>query len=313
MAKVGGTLHRFHSALVTGGTGFIGSHIVDALVDQGLKVTVLDDLSSGARDNLRDGVGLIEADVASPGVVDLVGTARPDLVIHAAAQISVPVSVLDPARDRAVNLVGTENIIKGSRAARASRLVFLSSGGAIYGEASGAGEETLPAPQNPYGVHRLAAEAYVQLSGLPYGIVRFSNVCGPRQRPGLEGGVVAIFLEACRTHARVTVFGDGQQARDFLHVNDAVSGTLTVAAASRSGTWNVATGQRTTVLDLLAAVEALVGRQAEVTYEVSRQGDVGMSSLDIGRIRADLGWEPRMTLRRGLEATLRATGNQGRD
>ena len=310
MADASGTLRRFRRALVTGGAGFIGSHIVDALVREGLEVTVLDDLSSGTRDNITHAVTLIEADVASPGVADLVAAAHPDLVIHAAAQISVPVSVLNPGRDREVNLVGTENVIAGAREAATSRFVFISSGGAIYGEASGATEVTLPGPQNPYGIHKLAAEAYVRVSGIPYGIVRFSNVYGPRQRPGLEGGVVAIFLEACRSHGGVTVFGDGRQSRDFLHVDDAVTGTLAVAAADRSGTWNVATGRSSTILDLLAAIEELVGYRAGVAHEPRRLGDIGTSSLSVARIQRELDWVPQVTLRVGVEATLRAMENQ---
>jgi UDP-glucose 4-epimerase len=299
-----GLLRRFRRALVTGGAGFIGSHLVDALVRHDLAVTVLDDLSTGTRDNLPDGVELIEADVASPKVADLFAGVRPDLVIHAAAQISVPASVQDPARDRDVNLLGTEHVIRGAQEAGASRLVFISSGGAIYGDASGATEQTLPAPQNPYGVHKLAAESYVRLSGLAHGIVRYSNVYGPRQRPGLEGGVVAIFLDACRSDGKVTIFGDGRQSRDFLHVDDAVGGTLAVAAASVSGTWNVATGRSHSVLDLLQRIEDVTGRRCEVTYAPRRPGDVAMSSLDISRIHADLEWAPSLRLRDGLEATL---------
>lgn len=307
------TLRRWQRALVTGGAGFIGSHVVDALLREGLEVTVFDDLSSGTRDNMPAGVTLIEADIAAPETADLVVAARPDLVIHAAAQVSVSSSVLDPARDRAVNLVGTENLIIGTRTAGTSRFVFISSGGAIYGEASGATEETLPAPQSPYGIHKLAAEAYVRLSAMSYGIVRLSNVYGPRQRSGSEGGVVPIFLEACRSHGCVTIFGDGRQARDFLYVDDAVSGTLAVATAARSGTWNVATGRSTTILDLLASVETLVGSQAVVVREPPRLGDVGISSLSVARVRAELDWEPRVTLEVGLEKTLRETGTFAKD
>lgn len=294
--------------LVTGGAGFIGSHLVDAFVQRGAQVTVVDDLSTGSRDNLRGDVVLVEMDISSPAVVDLVADARPDLVVHAAAQISVSASVLDPTRDRDVNLVGTEHVIRGARAAKAARIVFLSSGGAIYGEATGATEETLPAPQNPYGAHKLAAESYVRFSGLPHGIVRFSNVYGPRQRPGLEGGVIAIFIDACRTTGRVTVFGDGLQTRDFLHVDDAVSATLAVATARVSGTWNVATGTATTILELLAHVERLVGRQAVVIREPRRAGDVATSSLSAARLSAELDWRPMLTLPDGLRATILASG-----
>ena len=236
-AETGGAIHRFRRALVTGGAGFIGSHIVDALLDQDLEVTVLDDLSSGTRDNLPAGVGLIEADVASLGVVDLVAAARPDLVIHAAAQISVPASVLDPARDRDVNLVGTENILKGAQAARASRFVFISSGGAIYGAASGASEETVPAPRNPYGVHKLAAEAYVRLKhDATWNCALFERVwpSSASWSGGRRGGHLPGRRRGSR--GRVTVFGDGRQSRDFVHVDDAVRATIAVAASDMVGT-----------------------------------------------------------------------------
>ena len=295
---------RFGRAVVTGGAGFIGSHLVDALLAAGVEVIVIDDLSAGTRENLPSTVPIVEVDVASPAVIDLVAEARPDLVIHAAAQVSVPASVLDPGRDRDVNLVGTEQVIQGARAGGASKLVFISSGGAIYGAATDATEETLPAPQNPYGVHKLAAESYVRLSGIPHGIVRFSNVYGPRQRPGLEGGVVAIFLDSCRSGGHVTVHGDGHQTRDFLHVDDAVRGTLAVAASGLSGTWNVATGHSTSVLELLDRVQSLTGGTATVNHEPGRLGDVMVSRLSVARIRRDLAWEPRLGLDAGLKQTL---------
>ena len=290
--------------MVTGGAGFIGSHLVDALLAKGVDVTVIDDLSSGDRANLPDDVAFIEADVASPGVTSLIAAARPELVLHAAAQISAPASVVDPVRDREVNLVGTHNVVRGAAGAQARRIVFVSSGGAIYGEASLATEDTIPAPQNPYGVHKLAAESYVRLGQIPYGIVRFSNVYGPRQRPGLEGAVVAVFMDACRTDGAVTIHGDGHQSRDFLSVRDAVSGTLAVADTDISGIWNVATGRATTVLGLLAEVVALTGHQPSVNHVATRPGDVRVSSLSPMQILQQLGWSAQDSLASGLQFTL---------
>lgn len=296
-----GDLHH-QRVLVTGGAGFIGGHLVDTLVASGASVIVLDDLSSGSRDHLPRGTQLIEADIADPSTVGHVAQTGADLVIHAAAQVSVPASVLDPARDRAVNLAGTEHVLEGARRAGASRFVFISSGGAVYGESDLADERTLPAPMNPYGIHKLAAESYVRTSGLSYGVVRFSNVYGPRQRAGLEGGVVAIFGEALSVDRPVTIYGDGSQVRDFLDVQDAVSGTLAIAAATSDGTWNVATAVATSIASLLALLEQATGRKAVIEHAPRRPGDVQTSSLSIDSIRRDLGWEPRRTVEAGVKS-----------
>ncbi len=185
--------------LVTGGAGFIGSHIVDALLMAGHEVTVIDDLSSGSLDQIPASVTFIQCDVADRLVSDHIRVAQPDLVIHAAAQVSVNASVEDSERDRRVNLAGTENVLRGAREAGARRFVFISSGGAVYGEAEGSTEADVPNPANPYGIHKLAAEGYVRSSGLQYAIARFANVYGPRQRSDLEGGVVSIFIERLTT------------------------------------------------------------------------------------------------------------------
>jgi UDP-glucose 4-epimerase len=288
--------------LVTGGAGFIGSHIADALVAAGIETIVLDDLSSGFRAQVPDRARFIQADVADPATVGLIRDARPDVVIHAAARVSVAESMADPGADRAVNVIGTQHVIEGARAAGVRRLVFISSGGAIYGDTEAADESTLPAPANYYGIHKLAAEGYVRVSGLSHGIVRFANVYGPRQRAGLEGGVVAIFVDAIGQGRPITIFGSGDQVRDFLHVSDAVSAVLTVAAASRTGTWNVGTGVATSINELVAHLEAASGTFAQVVSGESRAGDVESSRLLIDRIRHELGWAPRTALRAGLQA-----------
>jgi UDP-glucose 4-epimerase len=291
---------------VTGGAGFIGSHLVDALVGSGRDVVVVDDLSSGSPSNLPADVRLIRADIADPATIGLIASERPALVIHAAAQVSVPRSMSDPARDRAVNLLGTEHVIEGARRARAARFVFVSSGGAVYGEAELATEDDAPAPASYYGVHKLAAEGYVRISGLSHGVARLPNVYGPRQRSDLEGGVVAIFGEALRDARPVTIFGSGDQVRDFLYVEDAVAGILAIAGAIADGTWNVSTGQQTSVRALLGELEALTGRRAALRHEPARSGDVISSCLSSARIRTELGWVPRFSLRDGLAATANA-------
>lgn len=295
---------RFASALVTGGAGFIGSHVTTALLAGGTRTTVLDDLSGGTRSRVPAGADLVIADIADPGTVGRVAAVGAELVIHAAAQVSVPVSVADPGRDRAVNVTGTAQVLAGAIAGGCRRFVFLSSGGAVYGETDGADEETPPAPASPYGVHKLAAEELVRASGLGWGIVRLANVYGPGQRAGLEGGVVAVFADALLAGQAITIHGDGEQTRDLLHVADAVSGILAVAAADRDGTWNVATGRATTINALLRVLEDHGGGTVPVRHGPRRAGDVRSSVLSPDRILADLGWRPTWALEPGVATVL---------
>ncbi|MDQ3553769.1 MAG: NAD-dependent epimerase/dehydratase family protein [Chloroflexota bacterium] len=297
----------YRRVLVTGGAGFIGSRLTEALVAIGCEVMVLDDLSTGRRKSLPPGLPLIEMDIADPRAVEVAANTGPELIIHAAAQVSVPRSVADPARDRAVNLLGTKHILEGARQAGTRRFVFISSGGAVYGDTAMADEETLPAPASPYGIHKLEAEAEVRASGLSYGIVRYANVYGPGQRSDLEGGVVSIFAEALRHGRPVTIFGSGKQVRDLLYVEDAVRGALAVASSSRVGVWNVATGVPTSVNELLRLLEGMIGPATEVSHEARRAGDVTSSCLSVRRIRREVGWAPGYRVQDGLRAFLNAS------
>jgi UDP-glucose 4-epimerase len=290
--------------LVTGGAGFIGSHIVEVLLEAGAEPVVLDDLSSGSRANVPAGVELLVVDVADPAVEAVVKDARPDIVIHAAAQVSVPVSVADPGRDRAVNLAGTEHVLRGALACGAHRFVFVSSGGAIYGEAAGADETWLPRPASPYGIHKLAAEGYVATSGLSFGIARYANVYGPRQRSDLEGGVVAILCERPAAGLPITISGTGAQSRDFVYVRDIAEAMVLIATTERDGTWNVSTGQGTSVNALRDELSALTDGPVGVSHAPARPGDVVVSRLSSELIGAELGWQPRYALRPGLIETL---------
>ena len=286
--------------LVTGGAGFIGSHLVDRLVGSGARVTVIDDLSSGSRRHVDPAAELIVADVSAPSVVGRIERAAPEIVIHAAAQVSVPASVADVARDRMVNLIGTEHVLDGAIRGSAERFVFVSSGGAIYGEADGARETDVPRPENPYGIHKLAAEGYVRTSGLSYGIARYANVYGPRQRSDLEGGVIAIFAERLADGLPITLHGTGEQARDFIYVDDVVEATLAMALVGRAGTWNVATGVATTIRALLDTLAALIRQPVSLESAPRRDGDVLVSRLSADLIADELGWRPRFSLEDGL-------------
>ena len=288
--------------LVTGGAGFIGSHIVEQLGAAGADVTVIDDLSSGSAANLPSGTRLQEWDIADARVIQCVSDADPEIVIHAAAQVSVSASVADPERDRSVNLRGTEHVLAGARNAR--RFVFVSSGGAVYGEADQARETDLPAPASPYGIHKLAAEWYVRTSGVPFSVVRYANVYGPRQRTDLEGGVVAIFTERLVAGLPITVHGDGKQSRDFVYVEDVAEATLASSLSEVSGVWNVSCGSTISIVDLLSAIENMSGLRAERVAAERRAGDITSSSLSNRKIIRELGWRPRHTLAEGLAITI---------
>jgi UDP-glucose 4-epimerase len=286
--------------LVTGGAGFIGSVVAHRLVAQGAVVTVIDDLSSGSAEAVPHGVELVEQDVADEAVRDSITAIRPSHIIHAAAQVRVTRSMDAPLHDRRVNLDGTYHVLEGARRAGVARFVFVSSGGAVYGESTQATESTAPAPRSYYGVHKLAAEGYVALSGFSHAIARLANVYGPGQRDDLEGGVVAVFTRAVAAGFPVTIDGDGEQRRDFVHVDDVADALLAMLASDRAGVWNVGTGRATSINALVDLLERIVGRGVERRSGAPRAGDVRNSALAVGSIWRDLGWESRIDLESGL-------------
>ena len=242
----GGHHHRLVDGRVkvvlTGGAGFIGSHLASLLVSQGETVHVIDDLSTGRADSLPAGVELHVIDVADTRVIGVIEDVRPDIVIHGAAQVSVARSMEDPDLDERINVAGTKHVVIGAARAGARRVVFLSSGGAVYGETDGATESSSPAPKSPYGRNKLRAEAIVASSAASFAVARLSNVYGPGQRADLEGGVVAIFASALTARQGITIYGDGHQRRDLVYVDDVASAIVRLADGSLNGTWNVATG-----------------------------------------------------------------------
>lgn len=289
--------------LVTGGAGFIGSRLVNCLVDIGLDPVVLDDLSGGDVRSLPGGVRLVEADISDPGVVEIISRLAPEAVIHTAAQVSVAASSRDPSRDRVVNVEGTANVISGAVSGGASRLVFVSSGGAVYGDCDGATEHTLPGPASYYGSHKYLAERYVELSGLSYAIARLANVYGPGQRADLEGGVVSIFLRLLSAGGPVTINGGGDQRRDFVYVDDVVDALLTMLYSHKDGLYNVGTGESTSVSELLRACEAVTRPATETRSALPKPGDVRESRLLSDHLTQELGWTPHHSLLEGLKKT----------
>jgi|SRR5215207_4068193 len=303
-------------AFVTGGAGFIGSNLVDALVERGDEVEVLDDLSTGRRENLARalsrGAVLREGDVRDgERVAALVAAAAPDVLFHLAAQIDVRRAVADPGFDADVNVGGTISVLEAARRAGVARVVNSSTGGAIYGEASliPTTEETVPAPLAPYGQSKHAAEGYCALYGRLHGVssvsLRYANVYGPRQDPHGEGGVVAIFCGKLVEGGRAVVFGAGSQTRDYVYVGDVVAANLAGAASAWEGACNIGTGSETTVLELAAALRGLArSGPLEVEHAPERPGEVERSGVDPALARAVLGWEPRVGLAEGLRLTL---------
>ena len=303
-------------AVVTGGAGFIGSHLVDALVEGGDEVVVIDDLSTGRRENLESAAGkgatLAEADVTDAAAVSEAFKALgPELVFHLAAQIDVRRSVSDPVFDLGVNVAGTLNLLEAARQTGARRFVLASTGGAIYGEGAGRDlpldETTQCRPDAPYGQSKFAAEGYVSLYGRLYGVsataLRLGNVYGPRQDPLGEAGVVAIFCGALLGDGTPRVFGDGRQTRDYVYVRDVIDAFRAAAASDANGTYNVGTGVETSVLELGELLARFCGRPFEPQMTPPRPGEIQRIAIDSARAEAALGWHARTSLEDGLEAT----------
>jgi UDP-glucose 4-epimerase len=291
-------------AIVTGGAGFIGSHVAEALVARGDDVHVLDDLSTGKVDNVPEGARLHDADIRDPG--DVFEAVLPELVFHLAAQASVSVSVEKPALDADVNVLGTVAILAASLPYGA-QVVFASTGGAIYGECrTPATEDWERRPLSPYGTSKLAGEEYLaawnRLHRTRHVALRYGNVYGPRQDPHGEAGVVAIFLRAVADGRRPTIFGDGSQERDYVYVGDVAGATL-AATALGGGVLNVATGRATSVLELVEAMRRVTGREIDPEHDSERPGDLQRSVLDAGRAERELGWRAEVSLDDGLRAT----------
>ena len=308
--------------IVTGGAGFIGSHLVDALVGRGDEVLVIDDLSSGKRENLagalEGGARLEEVDIADSEAMMAAGEKfGPEAVFHLAAQIDIRRSVADPGFDALLNVVGTVNAVELAARAGARRFVFASTGGAIYGEGEGR-EDELPfseqarcEPFSAYGQSKLAAEGYLSLyrraRGLSTVAARLGNVYGPRQDPATEAGVVAIFCELALDGGKPTVFGGGKQTRDYIHVADVVSGLIAAQEAEGAGPYNIGTGVESNVLELAELIGRAAGRDDfEPQPAPHRPGEVERTALDTTRAASELGWRAELGLERGLELTLRS-------
>lgn len=309
-------------SVVTGGAGFIGSNLVDRLVDDGHEVFVLDDLSSGSLANLKDArrrgsVVVHQIDVALPEVVDLVRSFQPEIVFHLAAQIDVRRSVVDPVFDARINVLGTINMLEAARHGNAERFVFASSGGATFGDTF-----KLPTPESqernpasPYGVSKLVAEQYLRYYkdsfDLDYLSLGFANVYGPRQDPNGEAGVVAIFIGDLIAGRTPTIFGDGNQTRDFVYVEDVADALVRAGRIGGSRYLNIGTGVETSVARLYEYVVEATGVDIAPIMAAAKRGEQLRSCLDATAAKDHLGWEPWTPLPQGIEETVvwfRGTG-----
>jgi UDP-glucose 4-epimerase len=304
--------------LVTGGAGFIGSNLVDALLARGDAVTVVDNLSTGRMSNLEPGLAngaeLVEMDIRDrDGLVGIANEKRPEAIFHLAAQIDVRKSLADPFFDAAVNVGGTANVLEAARASECGRVVSISTGGAIYGEGEGQQlplpEDAPIAPMSAYGQSKFAAEGYVSLYERLYGLsgvsLRLGNVYGPRQDPLGEAGVIAIFCGLLKEGGKPTVFGDGKQTRDYIYVGDVVSAALVAAESDATGAINIGTGKETDVLELIESLKSLSGNESfDPEFAPERTGEVQRITIDASRAERELGWRAEMDLEEGLKVTL---------
>ena len=304
-------------ALVTGGAGFIGSHVVELLLAEGYGVDLVDNLSSGRRENVPAGATLHELDIGSVDAARLIQSGRFDLICHLAAQIDVRKSVADPGYDAGVNIVGSLNLLEAVRASKhPTRFIFSSTGGAIYGDLVPVpSEEFMPKnPESPYGTAKLSVELYMryyaQIHGLDTLALRYSNVYGPRQDPHGEAGVVAIFCNRILSGTPLTVFGDGSQTRDYVFAGDVARANLAAARATLPPpreldvrAWNIGTARETSVIELANTLQRAAGSSVPIELAPARPGEQLRSAVSIAKAARELAWEPKVGLEDGLRET----------
>lgn len=299
----------YRHALVTGGAGFIGSHLVDALIRRRIRVSVVDDLSTGRLKNLNPNAVFFKRALNDPKLPRLVWRLKPDVVFHLAAQIDVRKSVSDPAEDARTNILGTLELIQSARAAGVKKFIFSSSGGAVYPNSLRPPySEKIPAdPLSPYGIAKRAGEMYLAFAqavhGLPFVALRYANVYGPRQRFDGEAGVVAIFADRLRRGRPVILYGTGAQTRDFVFVEDVVRANLLAMQKQVTGIFNIGTGKETDIKTLFRKLKKLAGSDATERYEPTKPGEVMRSALDCRKAREVMGWRPEVRFDDGLRRT----------
>jgi len=305
MAELNGT-----SVFVTGGAGFIGSMLVDRLIDAGAIITVIDNLSTGKREQIHAEASFLQLDVQSDELQTVFDERRPEIVFHLAAQVDLRQSVVDPVLDLKTNLLGSLNVLQGCARTNVKKIVFASSGGAIYGETDEipTDENHRTQPLSPYGVAKLAAEHYLRCyekwNGLDYTCLRYANVYGPRQDPKGEAGVVAIFADHMLSGRNPTLYGDGSMTRDYVYVDDVTEATIRATEGGSGECINIGTSCETSVKDLYNTMQALTDFRGSPQYRPARPGELERSCLSVEKARRILGWAPRIGLEEGLSRTI---------
>lgn len=301
-----------NKVLVTGGAGFIGSNLVDGLIEQGYEVAVIDNLSSGKREYLNPRAKFYEADITDQEKIEeIFAVENFAYVFHLAAQISVADSVKDPMFDNEVNARGSFHVFKAARRTEVKKVIFISTGGALYGDVTEPAHEGLSvAPTSPYAIHKFTAERYLELFRTEHQLdsitLRLANVYGPRQFKGGEGAAVAVFTHNAMNDLPSTIFGNGSKTRDYIFVGDVVSACLAAMKSEYQGVVNIGTAKRNSVLDLIKAIEKVSGKKLEYTHTNDRPGEVQDSILANDRAKEVLGWQPMIELEEGIRKTLLA-------
>lgn len=296
--------------LVTGGAGFIGSNLVDVLIEKDHEVFVVDNLSTGNRENINERAKFFEADITDADKLDKIfGEAKPEVIFHLAAQASVIVSAKDPAFDIKTNVIGTVNLLVLAKKYGVKKFIFSSTGGAIYGDKAPrpTPESAEANPVSPYGMDKFAAEKFIKYfssDNLQTIILRYSNVFGPRQNPHGEAGIVAIFTGSMIQDERLEVFGDGIHTRDFVYVRDVVAANIIAMESDVNDTFNVGTGHETSVNKIVEMLQELSESKSEIVHIGYKAKEQENSSLDASKIKENLGWEPHVSLKDGLQKTI---------
>ena len=296
--------------LVTGGAGFIGSHLVDKLILENYEVVVVDNLSTGSKENLNKKAKFYKADITDKKVFSIFAKEKPEIVFHFAAQINVRKSVEDPAEDAKTNILGGLNILENCKNFGVKKVIFSSTGGAIYGDANvvPTPESYVEYPLSPYGIAKLATEKYLnyynKIFGLPFIALRFANVYGPRQNSKGEAGVISIFCDKIFAKQQPMITGNGLQTRDFVYVSDVVDAAILAMKSEKTGVFNIGTAKETNINEIFSIIKKESRTGFEAVYGPAQKGEQARSCLDYSKIKAELGWEPKYNLEKGLKETV---------